>query len=264
MDTLHSQPSRTPKYEAVYRQIREELRAGHYYVGSRLPTERELAVRFGVSRVTVRRSLDQLVQRGFVQSRQGSGYHVISLSPAADTCLSSFTDLVTRSGRRPGAKLLSIKMLHPAGLRQAMVHPDLLSQEVGVITRVRTIDDTPVFLIRTYLQAKHIESATPDDFPEAGPNQSILRILRRRFRVNWCAATETIRALPADEEVAGALGIEVGTPVLLQSCTAADETGRVVFHDIAFRHGQLAIEHPSFVREAEEGPNPPGTRAAAR
>ncbi len=247
---------RSPKYEQIYREIREELRAGYYTVGSRLPTENQLASRFGVSRDTIRRSLDRLVQSGFVQSRQGSGYQVMALSPATETCLTSFTDIVLRSGRKPGAKLVSIQTLESDELPPALVHPDLVGEKVGVITRVRTIDDDPVLLVRTYMRASDMQLARPQDFPEMGPDQSILRILQRRFHMSWCSAKETILAVPADEEAARELDIDVGSPVLLQSCTAADEAGRVVFHEVAIRHGALAIEHPSLVSETEDTLSP--------
>ena len=71
-----------PKYERTYRSILKRLKDGHYPVGGRVPTESELAGQFGVSRVTIRRALDMLIQDGYVESRQGSGYRVITPTPA--------------------------------------------------------------------------------------------------------------------------------------------------------------------------------------
>ncbi|MCU0314656.1 MAG: GntR family transcriptional regulator [Solirubrobacteraceae bacterium] len=90
-----------PKYEMAYRTILERLKTGRYPVGARMPTEGELSSQFGVSRVTIRRALDMLVQDGYVESRQGSGYRVLTLSPASDTCLTSFTDQMLRAFQFP-------------------------------------------------------------------------------------------------------------------------------------------------------------------
>ncbi len=254
--TSGNDSGRTPKYKRIYREIREELRSGYYPVGSRLPTESEFAERFGVSRGTIRLSLDRLVQDRFLRSKQGSGYQVVALSPGVETCLTSFTDAILHAGRKPGAKFVSIRTLTSDESEPAPIHPGLASEEIGVITRVRTVDDKPVFLVRTYLRARAIESAKPEDFPEKGVGQAILTILRQRFHMNWASSSDTIRAALADEEAARELGIEVGAPVLLQSCTATDEAGSVVFHEIAIRHGTLAIEHLSVVQETGDTLSP--------
>ncbi|MEM1401501.1 MAG: GntR family transcriptional regulator, partial [Pseudomonadota bacterium] len=103
-----AQTDARPKYEHAYRVILERLKSSRYSIGGRLPTEGELARQFDVSRVTIRRALDMLVQDGYIESRQGSGYTVLTLSPASDTCLTSYTDAMMRAGHEPTSRLLSI------------------------------------------------------------------------------------------------------------------------------------------------------------
>ena len=98
----------TPKYERAYREILDRLKAGRYPVGGRIPTESELASHFDISRVTIRRALDMLVQDGYIERKQGSGYRVLTLSPASDTCLTSFTDAMLRQGLDPTSRFLSL------------------------------------------------------------------------------------------------------------------------------------------------------------
>ena len=81
-----------PKYEQAYFTLIKRLKSDRYPVGSRMPTEGDLANQFEMSRVTIRHALDMLVKDGYVESRRGSGYTVLTLSPASDTCLISFTD----------------------------------------------------------------------------------------------------------------------------------------------------------------------------
>jgi GntR family transcriptional repressor for pyruvate dehydrogenase complex len=68
----------TRSYEQVVQQIRERIRSGALVSGQRLPTERELADSFGVSRGVVREALKVLAAMGLVESRQGSGTYVCS------------------------------------------------------------------------------------------------------------------------------------------------------------------------------------------
>src|SRR5688500_16844635 len=98
----------TPKYERAYRSVLDQIKGGRFPVGARIPTEGELSPRLGVSRVTVRRALEMLVQDGYLESRQGSGYRVVTLSPASDTCLTSFTDAMLRAGHEPTSRLLGL------------------------------------------------------------------------------------------------------------------------------------------------------------
>ena len=71
-----------PKYEQAYYTLINRLKSNRYPVGSRIPTEGDLAQQFSMSRVTIRHALDMLVQDGYVESRRGSGYTVLTLSPA--------------------------------------------------------------------------------------------------------------------------------------------------------------------------------------
>ena len=102
-----------PKYEQAYFTLINRLKSDRYPVGSRMPTEGDLAKQFDMSRVTIRHALDMLVKDGYVESRRGSGYTVLTLSPASDTCLISFTDAMLKAGHEPSSKLISITSLDP-------------------------------------------------------------------------------------------------------------------------------------------------------
>jgi len=66
----------TPKYQHVYRTLAGEIRAGRWRAGERLPSEAELVVRFGMSRITVGRAMRELQLEGLVERRAGSGTYV--------------------------------------------------------------------------------------------------------------------------------------------------------------------------------------------
>ncbi|MEM8657832.1 MAG: GntR family transcriptional regulator, partial [Pseudomonadota bacterium] len=177
----------TPKYEHAYRVILQRLKAGRYPVGGRMPTESTLAAHFDVSRVTIRRALDMLVQDGYVESKQGSGYTVLTLSPASDTCLTSFTDAMLRAGHEPTSQFLSLDP-YPAGAAETAHLPgEMPGQAVTRIVRLRLVDRTPRMLVWTYAPSNLMPDARAEDFPESGPGQSILRILADRFKLEWSA-----------------------------------------------------------------------------
>ncbi len=242
-----------PKYEMAYRTILDRLKAGRYPVGARMPTEGELSAQFAVSRVTIRRALDMLVQDGYVESRQGSGYRVITLSPASDTCLTSFTDQMLRAGREPTTRLVSIDTYPPGAPAVAHLPPAMAGGPVTRVVRLRQVDDVPRMLVMTYAPSPLLAGATAADFPETGPAQSILRILGGRFGLEWSAACEDISPVVADAAMAGVFGIAPGSPLLRQACSAFAEDGSTVFHEDVFRTGAVSFNLTRAVRTPREG-----------
>jgi GntR family transcriptional regulator len=230
-----------PKYEQAYRSVLDQIKGGRYPVGARIPTEGELSARFGVSRVTVRRALDMLVQDGYLESRQGSGYRVVTLSPASDTCLTSFTDAMLRAGHEPTTELLGFEALPPGDPGLAGLPPDLRGRAVTRIRRLRRVDGEPRMLVVTYAPTALLPDAAPRDFPDSGPGQSILRILSGRFGLDWSAACEDISPVLADGDMAALFAIAPGTPILRQACSAFAEDGSVVFHEDVFRTGAVSF-----------------------
>lgn len=248
------QETNAPKYEQAYRVLLNRLKSGRYPIGGRLPSEGELATQFDVSRVTIRRSLDMLVQDGYVESRQGSGYKVLTLSPASDTCRESFTDAVLRAGQEPTTQLLSITNLPPGSAGLKDLPDDLQTVAVTRINRLRLVDGKPRMLVMTYAPAEVMDDARPEDFPESGPDQSILRILTARFQLRWAEACENISPVAADDTMADVLGVTVGEPLLKQSCSAFDGGGRTVFHEDVFRTGSVSFNLSQSARTVRQEP----------
>ncbi|WP_299726684.1 GntR family transcriptional regulator [uncultured Tateyamaria sp.] len=230
-----------PKYERAYRVILDRLRAGRYPVGGRMPTESELASHFDVSRVTIRKALDMLVQDGYVESKQGSGYTVLTLSPASDTCLTSFTDAMLRAGREPTSRFVSIDRFAPGAPETSTLPPEMRGSEITRVVRLRMVDGEPTMLVMTYAPSALLHEASPADFPETGPEQSILRILQARFHLEWSAACEDISPVLADADMAQTFRIDEGTPLLRQACSAYDDNGAMVFHEDVYRNGPLSF-----------------------
>ena len=242
--------NKTAKYKQASTVLLERLKDGRYPVGGRMPTEDELAQQFEVSRVTIRRSLDILVQDGFLERKQGSGYKVLTLSPASDTCLTSFTDATLRAGLEPASQFLSLEFFAADSAMLAELPLGLRSIPVTRVTRLRTVNKVPRMLVHTYAPSSLMRDACAEDFPETGPNQSILRILSSRFKLDWSVACEEISPVSANEITADLLKVETNHPLLLQACSAFDEHGNVVFHENVFRTGSVSFNLTTQSRQA--------------
>jgi GntR family transcriptional regulator len=227
------------KYQVVHDEILTRLMAGHYSIGTRLPTEDSLSKAFDVSRVTVRKALEMLVRAGYLNAKQGSGYVVATLSPPSSTCMASFTDQVLNEGRLPGAQLLGVE--NPTRNIAKPVQ-DLFDESMILVERLRTVDGAPRMYTQTWIPVRLAPKMSAADFPETGQGQSILRVLRQSFGINWTTACETLDSVVANPDIAAQLDITPNTPILSQACTAFDPQGKPVFFDQVYRQGPINFD----------------------
>src|SRR6476469_8077734 len=105
MDAIGAQPKQT-KQSAARQQVMELIEG--LGVGTAIPSERQLSVDLGVSRLTVRAALDELVREGYLVRRRGSGTFVREPKIAQELTMTSFSEDMVRRGMRPGSKTLSL------------------------------------------------------------------------------------------------------------------------------------------------------------
>ena len=189
--------------------------------------------------ISEEKALELLVRAGYLTAKQGSGYVVATVSPATSTCMASFTDQVLNQGRIPGALLLSLE--NPAAHLHAEVDR-LFDEPLILIQRLRTVDGLPRMFTQTWVPVRHAPKMSAADFPETGQEQSILRILRHEFNVDWTSACETLDSISADPQIAARLGVVPDTPILSQACTAFDIKGQPVFFDQVYRQGPINFD----------------------
>ena len=104
----------TPLFQQLAATLRAAIDAGEYPPGSRLPTENELCERYSVSRVTVRKALDELSQGEFLVRKPGKGTFVAEkkIQRKLDGVL-SYTNMCYMMGYQPGAKTIKITLEQP-------------------------------------------------------------------------------------------------------------------------------------------------------
>lgn len=107
--------NKTPIWQAIAQALRDELAEARYTPGDKLPTEAQLADRFGVNRHTVRHALSQLIDEGLLRSRRGAGVYVTA--KPTDYPIGSrvrFHENLLAAGRTPEKRVLSIDVRKPS------------------------------------------------------------------------------------------------------------------------------------------------------
>mgnify|MGYP000518399043 CR=1 FL=1 len=133
-----------PKYFQVATLIKEQILSGELKPTDQIPTEETLVEKHGVSRGTVRKAIQLLVDEGLVESEQGRGSFVTSAMQTSNHfSLVSFEDEMRRQGRKPSTRLLRFEK-RMAGERTAGRLEIRSETEVFQIERLRLADDVPV------------------------------------------------------------------------------------------------------------------------
>ncbi|MBB5121680.1 GntR family transcriptional regulator [Streptomyces eurocidicus] len=208
---------RIPKYYAV--KARVAVLLDELGEGGLLPTERELAARFEVSRETVRQALRELLLEGRLR-RMGRGTVVAGPKLEQPLSLASYTEGVRRQGRRPGRDLIGLDRLScPAALA-----PDLgvaAGDPVWHLERVLLADDERVGLESTYVA---VERAPALD-TEFEPDSSFYAYLRDRLGIGFGDADERLETVLATPREALLIGTPPALPMLLIHRVSRDTEG---------------------------------------
>jgi DNA-binding GntR family transcriptional regulator len=230
-----------PHYRKVYETLRKHIENGTYGEGDILPSENELSAIHGVTRPTVRKSLDMLANDGFIKKRQGLGSVVHNrpkgigiLSISGTTSAVGQENLITKVIVSP------IVMPWPESFFFELSKTEL---ESGCIyfERVRLVNNVPVFYDVTYLPNINLPRFTSRNLD----NHSLFDLLRENYQINVSGGEQNIKAIHADDNLQKHLQVEPGTPILhLQRKL---ETNRINFNIYSFLYCDTA-EHGLFGR----------------
>ena len=192
-------------------------------VGRPIPAERQLAVDLGVSRLTVRAALDELVRDGYLDRRHGSGTYVTEPKIAQPLTLTSFSDDMRRRGMTPGSRTLEL-IVTSAGAR--LGHRLGVSPEARLIRvkRLRLADSIPMAMEVLHVPEELVPGLTRADFED----HSFYELLLDRFGIAIASGTQSIEPTVTSEEESEVLGVPLHTPAFLFERTTVSVSGRIV------------------------------------
>jgi GntR family transcriptional regulator len=234
-----------PLYEQIERNLRELILKGRLQPGETVPSEWELSGRYGVSRLTVRRALDDLVRQDWLIRRQGVGTFVsrpvvAAISPSQ----LSFTQEMLAIGRRPSSRLLSSRILpadQTAAQRLSLAEGDALVE----ITRLRLADDVPILHETAYLSSQRFPGLEEEPTLENG---SLYECLHLHYGVMVARVDQTLKAVLLDLEQAKILGTQPGLPSIYTECVAYTTEGEAVEYSFSVAHNENSQFYFSFRR----------------
>lgn len=204
-----------PTFSPLYRQIKalilQALEAGEWRPGQVIPSEQELAARFGVSQGTVRKAIDEMAAENLLVRRQGKGTYVASHNdPRA---LFRFLRLVPMDGDLSHPKSVPLDCWRAKAGQEAS---RMLGIEQGapiiILRRLLKFATRPVVIDEIYLPGEIFQGLTSEVLHAW--NGSLYSLFETRFGLRMIRAQERIRAVAADRGASEALQLAEGTPLL--------------------------------------------------
>jgi GntR family transcriptional regulator len=220
---------RAPRYHQVYVTVRSWVQDGTYGPGAQIPTEPELGRIFGVSRITVRKAIEELAREGWVVRRQGRGTFARFRGGARPVALDLRTvmDQVSELAAATGVRDHRVAEVDPDEETRAALGLTAAAR-VRRETHVRLLGDAPLGLITTFVPLD-VAARLGDGASRGQPMFMLLEASGLRV----AGADQYLGATLAGVEAAQALGVAVGAPLLRLVRVVRDDSGRAVERVVA-------------------------------
>lgn len=227
--------------EALYKAIKDELvkliKSNVYQEGEEIPSDEELAKTYGVSRPTVRRAIQELVDEGYLERRPYHGTIVCpsKIEQAYTSVLRSFNDEMLQNDHVPKTRVINAR-LDRASKRVAGQLEIEDGARVFKLVRLRYADGHPNVIVQTYVPLDVYPGIAKVDF-----RSKSLYAFFEDCGKPVVVANRRLEIDLADPNMAALLDIPQGDPVYRFSTTARIESGRIVEYSLATYRGRSNV-----------------------
>lgn len=205
------------KNEARHKQIKEDIvediLSGVYGPGDMIPKQSDYAEKYNVSRLTVRKAIDDLVMKGILVTEKGKGTYVQPVAAGANCYRRSlgFSSNVNSGKTKVRSQVLKIEEVQADKTLASHLQIEEGSRVVNIV-RLRYINDICVSLQKSFLARERVGGI---DFEAENLNEnSLYQLLRSKANLILSYVDEQFRAIRATREVAGYFHVEEGDPIL--------------------------------------------------
>ena len=214
--------SLTPLYQQVIEDIKANISSGAYGPGERIPSEPELSEHYSVSRITIRRAIEELAGEGYLTRRQGKGTYVNQRKMARKirqtSEVQSFTRVCAEMGMRAGANVLERRIVRAQDKDRQFFGSDC--EQLVFISRLRTADDVPIMEENNYFPAKDFSFLLDEELQDV----SIIDAIHKRTgRIFEKSVESTIEIARSSASMARRLQIAAGDPLFFEHVLFTDQ-----------------------------------------
>ena len=223
------------KYQRIADSIRDDILQGKYRPGQQLALEKEMCKAYGVSRITVKRAVDELVSAGLVVKRRGSGTFVKSMEADAAKRASEAKRFASFSERFAGrdiqTSILQFNIVNPTqevAVKLRMPTEDFIYD----IARLRTVDGVPLSIEYAKLPIQLVPGIKRETL-----ESSLYHYIEQELHMHIQSAHRMVRAVPPAKEEQKLLGITASQPILEITQMAFLDDGRPFEYAVLHERG---------------------------
>nr|WP_263327682.1 GntR family transcriptional regulator [Neobacillus sp. Marseille-Q6967] len=213
-----------PFYKQLRNKILDDIESGKLKHGDKLPSERELAEQYKISRMTARHTLTVLEREGVVERRVGAGTFVTNNKITMDfVTFNSFTKNMLNKGLTPSTQILSITEIEATPKLIQKLH---LSQGEIVIAlkRLRFVNETPISIEESFI-SKKLCPELPNLIKD---NDSLYAILENEYGIFLVKCKEYMQVTFSDDSESKLLRIRSESPCIYQEAVAFDKDNKEI------------------------------------
>jgi GntR family transcriptional regulator len=215
-----------PLYSQVEQTLRNKIETHQWQAGFQLPSERELCASYHVSRITVRRAINELSRQNLVQSIPGKGtFVVVSRMREPLRPLSSFSEDMRKRGLMPHSRILQAEIL-PADESTAHALGIPVGSEVVHLKRLRMV--SPEELAVAIQTAVIPHSRCPNVLRFNLQKRSLYEVFRDEYHLELGSGETIVSARLATQEESKPLGIKLPAAVLVSDQVTYLANGDVI------------------------------------
>lgn len=209
-----------PLYKQLIDLIRQDIEAGKFKKGQKIPTEIEMSKLYNVSRITVRNALEELAKENLLIRKQGKGTFINTEKISRGISgTKSFSEMCRETGCKPGAKVIKcvIEDANDMDLKVLQLEPN---SKIIVIERIRYADGVPVAFEISRLPERFV-FLLDEDLNET----SMFSIIAEKYGIVFMNPRKELELVYATYEMSRYLNIPLGHPLLSISGVSSDKEG---------------------------------------
>jgi GntR family transcriptional regulator len=201
----------SPLYQQIEQLLVRAMESGEWLPGQVIPSESELATRFGVSPGTIRKAIDNMVTANLLVRKQGRGTFVVSLQDSAIN--TRFFRLQPREGQFVAPLIEPLECWHAkAGQEASRVLKRSAGAPITILRTLSRLHDKPLLLDEIYLPGDLFPGLSLERLQAV--SGTLYAWFEKEFSVQVLRAQEYVRAVSADKRTAELLQVEAAQPLL--------------------------------------------------
>lgn len=202
--------SGTKKYEIIKKDLQSQIENKILPADSELPSENELIETYNVSRITVRRAIDELEREGFIYKQQGKRGCVREIKKTQELDnVFSYTEEIVRQGMTPSRRVLNFNLRLCNSKECSLLKLDK-ADAVFHLERIIFADNKPLCFTQTSLPYKYFRDIENYDFRK----NSLYNVLEKEYTLKIKSSVINLKAVSAKKEIAEYLNIDENSPLL--------------------------------------------------